>query len=133
MVKRIFYCLSLAFVLFIIIYTQILQASYDIIDHDDIDVLFRFTENFFDNCFINAYHGRFIINTIVTLIGIILPLQFDIHPNCWIQTFGAGIKAIFIFIICYLLSYSLFIFDKKNNKYKNVIALMFILLFYFLY
>ena len=35
MIKRLFYYLSLSFVLFVIIYTQILQASYDIIDHDD--------------------------------------------------------------------------------------------------
>ena len=133
MVKRIFYYLSLSSVLFVIIYTQVLQAGFDIIDHDDIDVLFRFTDNFFYNCFINAYHGRFITNTVATLIGAVLPLHFDVHPVYWIQTFGAGIKAIFIFIICYLLSSSLFIFDKNNNKYKNFIIFIFTLFFYFLY
>lgn len=133
MTKKIFYCLSLIFVLFIIIYTQILQASYDVINHDDLSVMFKFTENFFENYFVNAYHGRTITNILATLIGSVLPLSLDIHPNCWIQTFGAGIKAIFIFIICHLLSSSLFVFDKNINKYKNFLIPVLTLLFYFLY
>lgn len=132
MTKKIFYFLSLIFILFIIIYTQILSASHDIINHDDLHVMFKST-NFFKEYFVNAYHGRFITNTIATLLGSFLPFFLDIHPISWLQTFGAGIKAFFIFIICYLLSSSLFIFDRKNNGYKRLLLCIFTLLFYFLY
>ena len=133
MTNKIFYFLSLIIVLFIIIYTQILQASYDVINHDDLSVMFKFTENFFENYVVNAYHGRFITNIFATLTCSVLPLSLDLHPNYWMQTFGAGIKAIFIFIICHLLSTSLFLFDKTVNKYKKFLIPVFILLFYFLY
>lgn len=131
--KKILFLLILSIIFFIIAYTQILQANNDIIDHDDISIMFNYSTDFINTYFIHAYHGRFITNTIATFIGVILPLNLDIHPNEWMHGFGTIIKSIWIFIICYLLSSTLFLFIKKKNILYDLCTCLFILIFYFLY
>ena len=89
---------------------------------------------FFNNYPINIYHGRIITTLLAVAVGVISPLYFDIHPIEWMKTVGVCIKSIFIFISCYLVALSLFLFSKQTHKkIKNFYIVIFTTLLYFLY
>lgn len=103
--------------------------------HDDIWVMF-YSFKSLSNEFIQAYHGRFITNTIAAFIGVQLPLTLNIHPIEWMHSGAILFKSFFIFIICFLLSSNVFIFRKDNVKLSALEYFYIIistLLFYFLY
>ena len=103
--------------------------------HDDIWVMF-YSFKSLSNEFIQAYHGRFITNTIAAFIGVQLPLTLNIHPIEWMHSGAILFKSFFIFIICFLLSSNVFIFRKERGKlslFEYFYIITSTLLFYFLY
>lgn len=120
--------------MFVIIYTQLLQSSFDIIYNDDLEVLFQSYRGIWTN-FTEAYHGRFLLNLFVTFLGVKIPLLFGIHPCEWIKTGACIVKSVLIFIICFQISSNLFVFsNSKNKSFVNIFyTIISVLLLYFLY
>lgn len=126
------YLLGNILVLSIIIIITFFSSQYFVIAHDDMVVCFVDKNNsIFHNFFTYVYHGRYISNIMVKLqCGL-----FDIHPIVWIRTYGAIMKAVFLFFVLHLLSSTLFLFQNENsNKKLKYVCIPLVTLFcYFIY
>lgn len=126
------YIINNALVLGIIILFTLVTSQYFVISHDDMcNCFIDKNHSLFYTFFYNVYHGRYISNIITKFQG----CPFGIHPNVYIRTYGAILKAIFTFIIFFLLASSLFLFDNKskNNIFKYICLPLTALACYFIY
>lgn len=122
MLKNIFVVFLLIFIIFAIIYSQLVCSAFHSLQGDDYIVMFNYYKGFLKEYFINAYHGRFLTNTIAVLLNVILPLKLNIHPVEWMKTFGSFFKSTFIFLIFFQLSSSIFVYSQKgfSKTTKNI-------------
>ena len=112
-------------VLFLIIYSVVLFSQYNVIEYDDIETIFyKYDVSFKEQFFLNVYHGRYISNIFQKLMG----FSLNIHPNIWIQTYGAFFKGCFMVVFVYTLAKMCFIFEK--SKYMIHILALFCYIVY---
>ena len=113
-----------------IIYLTLITSKFNVIAFDDMhQICYDVYLSLFDNFIGFVYHGRYISNILVKLqCGF-----FDIHPIIWARTYGAIIKGMFLYLVLYLLTSTIFMFYNKKTFLEKISQIILILICYFLY
>lgn len=132
--SKIFNILNFSFFILAIIFAFLIVmflTKYDIlIKHD---LVFSYGRKFLE-----PEHGRYIATFFNNFFTEILPEYFNIHPNDFKPLVVSPIKAILVILICLFVSFSAFLFTKKENIMQKTIlntsfTFVFILTFLFLF
>ncbi len=124
----------LTILVFIFIVFSVYKISkYNLIKFDDYDIFYsNVSYSFIKRYFVHIYKAKIISNFLIIFSGYDLPRMLNYNLTAWIQSGGAIIKGIFWGILCFILSSTVFLFNKKNLFFPAIFIFTYVYLqFYY--
>lgn len=131
-IKKLLFVILTVIVLFLMPYSIYCFALGNVPIFEDCTYMILRKNDFMNQFFINVYHGRYISNFIVCMLGSVIPKTLGLHPITFFQTVAPVLKGLFLFILYFQICRYCYR-DKTYDLFIPVIILLMYIQFQFIF